>query len=92
MKRVPVKEASRSLRAIIDLAQTEPVVIEKRGAPRAVVLSMAHLTICARLCQRYQHEEDLQCLTGAFDDFEEDRPGRAWRKLARLRRRLAAAT
>ena len=85
-------EASRSLRAVIDLAQTEPVVIEKRGAPRAVVLSMEHLTIYSQLYQRYREEETVAWLTGAFDDFEEDRPGRAWRKLARLRRRLADAT
>ncbi|NWG92273.1 MAG: type II toxin-antitoxin system prevent-host-death family antitoxin [Parvularculaceae bacterium] len=39
MRRISSKGAARRMAAVLDAADTAPVVIERRGKPRAVVVS-----------------------------------------------------
>ena len=89
MKHVPVKEAQRSLASVIEDAQEGPVILEKRGTPRAAVISIAHLRHYQRLWAMFVDEGEAFALHAALSDIESGRPRSGERNLA-LARRLAA--
>jgi prevent-host-death family protein len=82
MRRVSTKEASRRFYRLLDDAEEAPVVIERYGRPRAVIMSAADFAIVERFLGRHQEQVTAALMAGAIEKIAEGR----FRKAVNLRK------
>jgi prevent-host-death family protein len=82
MRRVSTKEASRRLYRLLDDAEESPVMIERHGRPRAVIMSAADFEIVQRILDRHRERATTALMAGAIEKIAEGR----FRKAVNLRK------
>jgi prevent-host-death family protein len=71
MKEAAATDAKNKFGQILEMAMTEPVTIEKKGRPVAVILSFAEYQRLTEMDDHYWGEKALIALEGGFET-EED--------------------
>lgn len=66
MKETTATEAKNRFGHLIDMAMTEPVTIDKKGRPVAVLLSFTEYQRLADLDERYWGEKALKAVQNGF--------------------------
>lgn len=66
-------KAARNFGAVVQIAQHAPVVVEKRGVARAVIISMRRMAFYESLVARYAEDKAVEELGGAIKALAEGR-------------------
>lgn len=66
MKEAAATEAKNRFGHLLEMAMTEPVAIEKKGRPVAVLMSLAEYQRLTELEDRYWGERAMKALKGGF--------------------------
>jgi prevent-host-death family protein len=82
MRRISTKEASRRFSRLLDDVTEAPVMIERYGRPRAVIMSAADFGIVQRVLDRHRDGATAALMEGAIEKIAEGR----FRKAVNLRK------
>jgi prevent-host-death family protein len=85
MRNISTKDSAQRFYGVLNAADEAPVVIERRGRPRAVVISYARYRDYERLADETTKDAAVDALAKALDMVAADRVGLATRSLSRPR-------